>query len=65
MSNPNVNPPPDLNPEQLTRLLELELAHKRAEWKDGGVRIRKNRATAIVVLAVLLIAIALAFLFFF
>lgn len=65
MSNSNINPPPDLDPNQLMRLLELELAHKRAEWKQASSRVRTNRVNAIVMLVALLLAIAVAFFFFY
>ena len=33
-----------IEPEQLTRLLELELTHKRATWKKASARNRSIRA---------------------
>ncbi|MEY2546794.1 MAG: hypothetical protein QOG48_1911 [Verrucomicrobiota bacterium] len=65
MSNSNINPPPDLDPEQLTRLLELELAHKRTEWQRSGTRARSARINAIAFLVILIVGSAIAFFFLF
>ncbi len=65
MSNSNLNPPPDLDPEKLTRLLELELAHKRTEWKRVHDRARKARINAIMLLFILIIGVAMAFMYLF
>ena len=42
--------------ETLTRLLELELAQKRANWKHAGERARSIRAAGFVFLFVLILA---------
>jgi hypothetical protein len=42
--------------EQLTRLLDLELAQKRAAWKQAGDRARSIRAAGFVFLFVLIVA---------
>jgi hypothetical protein len=42
--------------EQLTKLLELELAQKRATWKQTGERARSIRTAGFVFLALLIIA---------
>ena len=42
--------------EQLTKLLELELAQKRATWKQTGERARSIRAAGFVFLFVLIVA---------
>ena len=48
---------PKLNEtETLTRLLELELAQKRASWKQTGQRARSIRAAGFVFLFVLIVA---------
>ncbi len=53
----------DLDPEQLTRLLELELIQKRAEWKNAGARRRGLRTASFVFLFLLIAASVIAFLF--
>jgi membrane-anchored protein YejM (alkaline phosphatase superfamily) len=65
MSNSNLNPPPDLDPDQLTRLLDLELAHKRTEWKRTHDRARKARINAIMLLFMLMVGAAMAFMYLF
>lgn len=65
MSNSNLNPPPDLDSNQLMRLLDLELAHKREEWKRTHQRARTNRINAIALLLLLIFGGAMAFLFLF
>ena len=65
MSNSNLNPPNDLEADQLTRLLELELAHKRTEWKRAHGRARRARVNAIALLFFLIAGIAFALLFLF
>jgi hypothetical protein len=42
--------------ETLTRLLELELAQKRASWKQAGERARSIRAAGFVFLFFLILA---------
>ena len=42
--------------EQLTKLLELELAQKRATWKQTGQRARSIRAAGFVFLFFLIVA---------
>ncbi len=42
--------------ETLTRLLDLELAQKRATWKQTGERARSIRAAGFVFLFVLILA---------
>ena len=41
--------------EQLTKLLEIELAQKRATWKQAGERARSIRAAGFVFLFVLIV----------
>lgn len=41
--------------EQLTKLLELEMAQKRATWKQAGERARSVRAAGFVFLFVLIV----------
>jgi hypothetical protein len=65
MSNSNLNPPSDLDSAQLTRLLELELAHKRTEWQRAHERARRTRVNAIAFLFLLIAGGAFAFLFLF
>jgi hypothetical protein len=42
--------------EQLTKLLELELAQKRATWKQAGERARSIRSASFVFLFLLIVA---------
>ena len=42
--------------EQLTKLLELELAQKRATWKQTGERARSIRAAGFVFLFFVIVA---------
>ena len=42
--------------EQLTKLLEIELAQKRASWKQAGERARSIRAAGFVFLFFLIVA---------
>jgi hypothetical protein len=42
--------------EQLTKLLELELAQKRAAWKQNGDRAKSIRAAGFVFLFLLIVA---------
>jgi len=42
--------------EQLTKLLELELAQKRASWKQTGERARSIRAAGFVFLFFIIVA---------
>ena len=48
-------------PEQLSRLIELELAQKRAQWKAAAARRRKIRMTSYFFLFLLILASLLAF----
>jgi len=47
---------PEIDPEKLTRLLELELVQKRATWKQTGDRARSIRAAGFVFLFFLIVA---------
>jgi hypothetical protein len=51
--NPKRN---EIDPESLSRLLELELIQKRATWKHAGERYRSIRAAGFVFLFVLIVA---------
>jgi hypothetical protein len=51
------------DPEELARLLEIELAQKRAAWQSAGVRARKIRTASFVFLFFLVVAMLLAFFF--
>jgi len=46
----------DIDPEGLSRLLDLELIQKRATWKQAGERYRSFRAAGFVFLFVLTVA---------
>ena len=50
----------DIDPEKLTRLLELELIQKRATWKQAGERVRSIRTAGFVFLFVLIVACVVA-----
>jgi len=44
-----------IDPDNLSRLLELELIQKRATWKQAGERYRAIRAAGFVFLFVLIV----------
>ena len=50
---------PEGQTEQLTRLLELELAQKRATWKQAGQRARSIRAAVCGFVFLLIMACAI------
>jgi hypothetical protein len=51
-----VEPKPDeIDPDNLSRLLELELIQKRATWKQAGERYRSIRAAGFVFLFILIL----------
>ncbi len=54
-----------IDPEQLTRLLDIELAQKRAEWAQAGTRYQKIRNMSLLFLALVIIGALLAFFFLF
>lgn len=45
----------EIDPDNLSRLLELELIQKRATWKQAGERYRVVRAAGFVFLFVLIV----------
>jgi hypothetical protein len=47
--------PKEIDPDNLSRLLELELIQKRVTWKQAGERYRAVRAAGFVFLAVLIL----------
>jgi hypothetical protein len=47
--------PKEIDPDHLSRLLELELIQKRATWKQAGERYRSIRAAGFVFLFVLIV----------
>jgi hypothetical protein len=49
------------DPEQLTRLIELEMAQQRAAWAQAEARHRKIRTMSFAFLAVVVIGALLAF----
>lgn len=52
---------PENDPEQLTRLLEIELIQKRAAWARESARYTKIRAAGLLFLFVIVIGSLLAF----
>ena len=48
--------PKEIDPDNLSRLLELELIQKRATWKQAGERYRAIRAAGFVFLFFLIVA---------
>src|SRR5438874_4983215 len=46
----------EIDPENLSRLLEIELIQKRVTWKQAGERYRSFRAAGFVFLFVLIVA---------
>jgi hypothetical protein len=57
--------PTENDPEQLSRLLELELIQKRAAWKNASARHNKLRTASFVFLFILIVASLFAFFVFF
>jgi hypothetical protein len=53
--------PKEMDPEQLTRLLELELMQKRVTWKQAGARHRTMRTASFLFLFIVIVATAAAF----
>jgi hypothetical protein len=47
--------PNEIDPDNLSRLLELELIQKRATWKQAGERYRSIRAAGFIFLFVLIV----------
>ena len=58
MVDPTKASPRDIDPDNLSRLLELELIQKRATWKQAGQRYRSIRAAGFVFLFLLIVACA-------
>ena len=56
MANPVEPKTDEIDSEQLTRLLELELIQKRETWKQAGERAHSIRAAGFVFLFVLVVA---------
>ena len=57
--------PKDIDPEQLTRLLELELMQKRAVWQQASARHRTIRTASFLFLFIVVVATAAVFFIFF
>jgi hypothetical protein len=55
MADPAGPKPNQIDPDNLSRLLELELIQKRATWKQAGERYRAVRAAGFVFLFVLIV----------
>jgi len=55
MSNSAEPKSSEFDPDNLSRLLELELIQKRATWKQAGERYRSFRAIGFVFLVVLIV----------
>jgi type VI protein secretion system component VasF len=50
-----------MDPEQMTRLLELELAQKREAWAQAGARRQKIRTASFLFLAIIVLGAMVAF----
>ena len=55
MADPSEPKPNEIDADNLSRLLELELIQKRATWKQAGDRYRSFRAAGFVFLFVLIV----------
>jgi len=55
MADPSEPKPNEIDADNLSRLLELELIQKRATWKQAGERYRSFRAAGFVFLFVLIV----------
>ena len=53
------------DPEKLSRLLELELIQKRAEWQRKSARYKKLKAVSILFLFAVILAALVGFYFIF
>jgi hypothetical protein len=53
----------EIDPEQIAKLLELELMQKRAQLKTAGARRRSRRVGVFVFLFVIITACVIAFVF--
>jgi hypothetical protein len=56
---------PENDPEHLARLLEIELAQKRATWKNTSARYSKIRTASFFFLFLVVVGSLLAFFLFF
>ncbi len=52
-----------IDPEQLTRLLDIELAQKRATWAEAAASYHRIRSISLLFLAIVIIGSLLAFFF--
>ena len=57
--------PTKMDPEQVTRLFELELAQKRAAWAEAGARRQKIRTASFLLLTLIVLGTLAAFFFLF
>ena len=55
MADPSEPKPNEIDADNLSRLLELELIQKRATWKQSGERYRSFRAAGFVFLFLLIV----------
>ena len=55
MADPSEPKPNEIDADNLSRLLELELIQKRATWKQAGDRYRSFRAAGFLFLFVLIV----------
>src|SRR5260370_37492049 len=53
--DPSEPKPNEIDADNLSRLLELELIQKRASWKQAGDRYRSIRAAGLIFLFVLIV----------
>jgi len=57
--------PESRDPEQMMKMLEIELAQKRSEWTQASGRYRKMRTAAFFFLALVIMGALFAFVFLF
>jgi hypothetical protein len=55
MTDPAGSKTNQIDPDNLSRLLELELIQKRVTWKQAGERYRAIRAAGFIFLAILIL----------
>jgi len=64
-NEPEPGRPSGTNPDELSRLLEIELIQKRAEWQRASARHKSLRSASFLFLFIVVMAALVAFYFIF